>query len=147
MTNDAWAALSPRERDALVAERLGLPLEPPCGYYHRVDDAEYSDGRWSGWCYDCGSPIADVAPKPRHYTTDPAAARLVEDEIERRGLRETYAERVVEVIDPDGAEVYTSAIEIGIYTGAHRTGPLLVWALLRASPADRCLAALRVLEV
>jgi hypothetical protein len=48
-----WAALTPRERDALVAQHLDFPLEPPCPYEHDTDSAQYDDGDWTGWCYSC----------------------------------------------------------------------------------------------
>lgn len=64
-----------RELDALVVERLGLPLEPPCPRYHSVDEAEYdSQLGWDGWCYTCGKMIADVEPQAKRYSTDIAAA-------------------------------------------------------------------------
>jgi len=71
-----------RELDALVAERLGLPLEPPCPRYHDTDSAQYDEGYgWSGWCYSCGEVISAVAPEPLHYSTDIAAAWLVVERI------------------------------------------------------------------
>lgn len=64
-------------------------------------------------------------------SADPAAARLVEDEIERRGLWRAYTEALLlAVIDlPPGVDT--------IFEG---------WALIRATPEQRCRAALAAVE-
>lgn len=63
-----------------------------------------------------------------HYSGDAAAARLIEDEIERRGIGEAYIWYLAEVIGHPRHVAWSS---------------LDMFALLRATPEQRCRAALR----
>ncbi len=63
-------------------------------------------------------------------STDHAAARLVEDAIERRGLELDYTQALARLVRPDDRH------------WAVRTS----WALLRATPAERCRAALEAVR-
>jgi hypothetical protein len=143
-----------RDLDARVAERvMGTPVLGvagvcwPAGEATIVgDDGDTQEPICVGAC-NC-DVIADLAaenPGDRYwtdrlfghhhhclevvpaYSTDPAAARLVEDEIERRGLWRAYTEALLlAVIDlPPGVDT--------IFEG---------WALIRATPEARCRAAL-----
>lgn len=67
-----------------------------------------------------------------HYSTDPAAVRQVEDEIERRGLQDPYVMHLC-------AELECEAL---FEENPHRA----VWLLLRATPAERCRAAVRAVH-
>ena len=83
------------------------------------------------------------------YSTDPAAARLVEDAIERRGLVERYQDALIEVLGLD-MQVFNSAIELDPH-GPQPTVPgntfewdghAYLWVFSHATPAQRCRAAL-----
>ena len=68
-----------RELDALVAEKvMGLSKDdwdPPCFWQHSTDDCEKDSViGWMGWCYNCGTMVAEVGVEPRYYSTDIAAA-------------------------------------------------------------------------
>jgi hypothetical protein len=63
-----------REMDALLAVRLGLPLEPPCPKMHITDDAQWDRDGWAGWCYTCGESISDVPPEAAPYSTSISTA-------------------------------------------------------------------------
>ena len=147
-----------RELDALIAERLfgwrwvkypapnlsehrlltGIvpPAAPGRIYSNRTDriwqpstpDAErFSDWDTLYWWDDDGA--SDIRRGMPHYSTDIAAAVQVEDEIERRGLIRPYLDALWDV------------------TGnLYARGPQAMWALLRATPEERCQAALKALE-
>lgn len=126
-----------RKQDARVARALGWTTrEIPVGggsitYWNQPD------GRPSFW----GVDVLGVLPP---FTTDPVAARQVEDEIERRGLWERYTKALLEIINPD-AQLFSSALEHGGDPRALDI-PSTLWGLIRATPAQRCEAALKVLE-
>lgn len=73
------------------------------------------------------SPDRDDEGGLPHYTTEHAAARLVEDEIERRGLQQRYVDELL--------------------TFEREADFSAEWFLIRATPEQRCLAALRALGV
>jgi hypothetical protein len=100
-----WEAMTPRERDAEIEEKI-------FGRHPDRASRSWQDG------YAC---------EDTYYTTDPEAARLVEDEIERRELKCTY---VTELLQLCGH--YTMRGDFNEY-----------WDLVRAKPEQRCLAALR----
>jgi hypothetical protein len=79
------------------------------------------------------------------YTEDIAAAWRMEGEMERRGLMEGYVDALAEIVAPDAAHVYYSAIEV--YTSREWDGHKWAWAMVHASPLQRCLAALKVVGV
>lgn len=58
-------------------------------------------------------------------------AKLLEDRIEELGLWSEYAGALLEQV---GNPQYQSSL------------PVIVWAIVRATPEERCLAALRVIE-
>lgn len=88
LTTPRVLEMTGRELDRLLAERLGLPLEPPCPRYHTTDEAEYgrTSGTWSGWCFTCSEAIANVDREPLRYSTDIAAAWTVVDHMRARAL-------------------------------------------------------------
>ena len=120
-----WEEMAPRERDAAIAKQV-------MGWA-QVDD---KDGE-EGWGVPPGSEGVSWVGSPfqnyPHYTTDHAAARLVEDEIERRGLRNEYVRALI----APGAEEVTSYLW---YVGHDD-----LWALIRATPEQRCRAAWQVM--
>ena len=115
-TEIAWEAMTPRERDATIhhqvfgghVEHGRIPCpdnKPGCLVIHY------------GYLSD-GSPIL-------HYTTDQTAVRLVDDEIERRGLQEPYIQALDKLV-----------------TYEHESGWVWFrWGILRATPEQRCQAA------
>lgn len=94
---------------------------------HNVDGALYCDGeheksagcRWR------------VIPA---YTTDHDAARLIEDEIERRGLRRAYLLALDEIL-------FSAYCRQDDYEYLELTLDE-AWRFLRATPEERCRAAL-----
>lgn len=73
-----------------------------------------------------------VLPQIPDYTTDERDTRLVEDEIASRGLIEQYVFTLGSIVaSPDLFD----------------EDPLYQWALIRATPKDRCLAALKILGI
>jgi len=136
--------LTGRALDALIAERFELPLEVPCARYHSTDEAEYEPGHgWSGWCYTCSSAINAVPPEAQRYSTDPAACRLVEDAIERRELRYTYLDALCRELrfSTDGISGSSEHFDFSTWMAGFVSGDAL-WALIRATPEERCHAAL-----
>lgn len=83
-----------------------------------------------GWRKDGKNLGLDVP----HFSDDPALVRAVEDEIERRELQNLYA--------------YALADVLNIGDGWRYEGPggSELWALIRATPEQRCRAALKALE-
>lgn len=77
--------------------------------------------------------------RPR-WEVDPTAIRIVEDEIERRGLQERYALALADVVT-------TGSSIVDDMTLLHEEGEImLLWQLLRATPEQRCRAALRAIK-
>lgn len=110
-----WAEMIDRERDVEID---GL-LYPGWVESRRV---LLRDGK--------NSLLADLVPA---YTTDHAAARLVEDEIERRGLGSEYA------------SLLSGLVDFHPYRMGHTQDCGDLFRLVRATPAQRCEAAWRVL--
>ena len=75
--------------------------------------------------------------------TEQKTLESLEVEIERRGLQEQYATALLAEVDPDGAQIFSSAIEIDQYTSPHDSGWKVVLAIARATPAQRRDAALK----
>ena len=80
------------------------------------------------------------------------AARLVEGEIEHRGLVERYQNVLIEVLGLD-MQVFNSAIELNphfapsvVSNTFEWRGHASLWLYLRATPAQRAEAAYRVLR-
>lgn len=125
--------LQGRELDAALARALGMTVVP------FQDDEDY--------CYaDAGTSFADVVSwsPVRAYHDDLNAMRDVEDEIERRGLGEQYAEALIEVLSyPElyytmpGDDVYP---EPEIYTSFYGA-----FQVMHATAEQKARAALAVL--
>ena len=101
-----------RELDEQCALALGLTRDKwrsECyANKHSFDDYGYdpTDGTESGWCYTCGvnvnDRVADGHIAPPRFSEDHAAARLLEDEIERRELGYEYIEALIALVNvPD----------------------------------------------
>src|SRR5688572_2845978 len=95
MTSEEWGKLSPRERDALIAQTLFGIMPHRCG---EVDvftiDREWLDmGDYSYYIKGEGHYRID------DYTTDNNASRLVEAAIERRELKCSYATELLAILD------------------------------------------------
>lgn len=136
-----WSEMTPRERDIAIAERvLHIPvlvyaeskhphqgdhawLDDPANYPHITDDGE----RLSYW-QDVDRDGVAWSP-----STDYTTARLVEDEIERRGFQRTYTFALGVVLLPTD--------EKGYYI--KKTPIDSAWSLIRATPDQRCEAAWR----
>jgi hypothetical protein len=110
------------ELDALIAEMLG---------WHDIDLRPYGD-ETDEWAL--GYPPGETNPQfltPFSASLD--AARLVEDEIERRGLQESYTRALKDIVCaaspllPDQSYMFA------------------VWRFVRTTPEQRCRAALAVL--
>lgn len=87
------------------------------------------------------------------FSTDHAAARLLEDEIERRGLVEKYQNALIDVFGFD-MQVFNSAIEISSHAVCPSIpnntfqwqGHAFLWALIRATPEQKARAFLEVVK-
>lgn len=105
-----------RELDAAVAREV----------FGREVSWREADGRRTPLVVDGDEPV----PCPR-YSSDPGAAREVEEELDRRGLAEAYVDHLLKEERP----------RLGIVdTLQYRD----VWNVLHAGPARRCRAALSV---
>lgn len=102
----SWSELTPRERDAEIAQMVF---------------------RWSAADMRLLGDLRDVP----HYTTDHAACRLVEDEIERQKLQAAFTIALGEVLG------YTDQI--------HDRGAKELWEMVTATPEQRCEAAWRAM--
>lgn len=136
-----WSDLTPREKDARVAEAMGWVL---------VDETPHPEHRKRGqvtdlWYQESGGMLWRI-PHNReriNYATDfcPTVsldhARLVLDEIKRRELQSPYVRELVEILGIYGD---------GEYYDWDRQWGAAVWAILDATPDQRCEAAVTVLE-
>lgn len=113
----AWTDMTPRERDAAIAERVMGWSAVDVERERTHDGSTYF------------SPSADSDGGLPHYTTEHDAARLVEDEIERRGrlVQDRYVAALILILNPNE----------GQYHAVH------FWSLLRSTPEQRCEAAWR----
>ncbi len=122
-----WDALTPRERDLLVAEHV-------MGYRRVTDDtADYAGTRHGGEVLlppgETFASMQEWLPRrgvipfgyfvTERYTVSPREARAVEDEIARRGLGSQYAGALAGLL-----------------------GDTDLWTVIRATPEQRCRAAL-----
>ena len=104
-----------RALDIEIAQLLGWRWEGDEGgvhYLRRPNVPGYLAMRAGDDLY----PTSDLLP----YSTDHTAVRLVEDEIERRGLVGPYVKALYAIVGKQGS-----------------------WSLIRATPEQRCAAALR----
>jgi hypothetical protein len=105
-----------RELDTRIAERV-MGLTPTVDGYRTTD-----------YTYLTELP---------HYSADIAAAQKIEVEIERRGLQVRYVDALV-------ARVTTTESIVEDIIALHGTSDaLIMWRILRATPEQRCKAALR----
>jgi len=112
--------LTGRELNTAVAEKLmgwkRMPVESVFGNFMYAPP----DGSHQRW------PVGVPA-----YSSDVAAAKQVEDRIAELGLEHEYAGALLE---QTGNTQYQSSL------------PVIVWAIVRATPEERCRAALSVIE-
>lgn len=118
-----------REMDALVAERvMGWAIfthnegpNPPYWYREETDNHSFH------------------LPIPK-FSTDIAAAYAMEERIEELGLTERYIVELARIAcGYDGLPETLIRLQRGLYEDQ-------IWAMVHASPADRCRAALRAVE-
>ena len=124
--------LSGRALDAEVAEKI-------MDHVIHVDDNE-------GWCEHCGEEMMEYrlmryrqqgGREPMEtrcvpeYAESITAVAQVEDRIAELGLEHEYAGALLE---QTGNTQYQSSL------------PVIVWAIVRATPEERCRAALSVIE-
>ena len=134
---EPWAAMNDRERGGALAVVIGIPVlaygehqgdiqwfDDPGNYPYITDDGD----RLIYW----GQPQEDG--DDWQPTTDPAAARLVEDEIERRGRWYWYMLQLYQIA--------CDAPEMESIRFLHFNE---IWFMLHATPAQRCEAAWRAL--
>lgn len=140
-----------RELDALVAENvrgwhwvsyLGVSvlLSPEWHLNYDMQEGlrfpskrEHIDGQWfvntgvhpKEWDYDCYPPF-------KYYSTDIAATWEMEEMIEQRGLNLRYTQALISVLVSEGL--------------APEHDEELWWALIHASPYQRCRAALKAIS-
>lgn len=118
-----WEAMTPRERDAEIAQTFFGITPHRCGEMDvfTIDRVWLEEGDYSYYVEGEGHYRID------EYTTDYNAVSLVESAIGRRELKCTY---VTELLQLCGH--YTMRGDFNEY-----------WDLVRAKPEQRCLAALR----
>jgi len=129
----SWADLTDRARGVAIAVAIGVPVRPyeerrdhqwldnPDNYPYVTDDGE----RLIYWRAPNEDGF-DWGPTSNH-----AAARLVEDEIERRGASYTYVRELRKLLP--------------IPQSMHANSDTHVFMFLRATPEQRCEAAWRAL--
>lgn len=155
-----------RELDAKVARVLGLEVlgggwaypDPEADYWH------VQDRKWGGrslqpvYLAHCVCELyADEEPDEwtpekvlghypgclevvAHYSTDIAAARIMEDWIEEHRRKKRYVGALCNICQiPDEALYYDAINWITTYNG--------LWALIHATPEQRCRAFIKAMEV
>lgn len=124
-----WEEMTPREQDASIHHQIfGNHVE-----YGHVPCPDNKQG-----CLVAHFGFTSNGVPIPLYTTDHAACRLVEDEIERRELWGTYLSALVDILDIYGYDAWYDW---------DRQWVSAVRDILRATPEQRCHAALRALEV
>lgn len=73
------------------------------------------------------------------YSTDMAAVWAVEEHIKERGLVKEYIDALSDMLAPDDDFVSYDGIEWATYDG--------LWALIHATPQQRCTAALKAVGI
>lgn len=96
------------------------------GPYPTADECKHTPVAY--WQEPNGSCVYEV--DECLFSTDQAAARLVEDEMERRGeqAQDDYMRALIQILSPDWSTAG------------------MIWKVLRATPEQRCLAALKTVE-
>lgn len=130
MTSEPWSSMTDRERDAALATLLGMSSQEEETYWPNTELV---------WRDKDGMKV----PAPT-FTTSLDAMRLVEDEIEQRGLQEVYIRAFVDILEFPDIEVFDSAIE----TNSPHAPAMwdVLWQIAHATPAQRAEAAWRVLR-
>jgi len=102
--------------------RAGRALDAECarvlGYVRRGD----------AWVAPLHWLFNDEPPILPYFSSDLIAARLLEDEIERRGLQDEYIRVLLAIVAPDRSTVGT------------------FWLILRATPSQRSRAFLKAVK-
>lgn len=119
-----------RELDAACARAMGQTDFTHPGFFWEEGTMDDGKDRWSGfYCPRCHTSEARKdRPCVRCYSTNSVAARLLEDEIERRGMRLIYIHALLQTA-------------LSSFRGQN-TGSDLHWALIRATPEQRARAFL-----
>jgi len=78
-----------------------------------------------------------VYPVP--YSQDYTCAAVLEDEIRMRGLTNQYIEALSQVVAPEYASIFNSAIELDRH-GADINGHEFMWRMAHATPEQRARA-------
>ncbi len=150
-----WAALTARQRDALVAERImGRDIRVASSHeWERTEDGEIDTEAWDtdghngpyclrckyGFCIFCegeeGYTKQPCQPYYPHCTTSLESACQVEDAIGQRGLTEQYIDALISVCELDHIRFTGRGTDVQCDHSA-------LWPLIRATPEQRCHAAL-----
>jgi hypothetical protein len=123
-----WAEMNTFERSVFVAEKI-------LGAHH---DPRFPGDVVGYWVFPNGDRL--LSGEIPDYADDHNAARLVEDEIERRGLQEEYIKALTRQLD---LNVFVASAS-GDYR-AFEFHPDEAWAFLHAAPEKRCRAALQAI--
>lgn len=114
-----------RGLDAACAKALGWANVAPDCHVHDGKDWCGTDPSGTGGYYGTGRKIVP------HFSTDRAAAVVLENEIQRRGLQERYVEALYPLV---------GAWQFGMSTAEQ-------WLLIRATPEQKCKAFLEAVSV
>lgn len=119
-----------RELDEACARAMGLKSDSGrCGVCGWPLHDSIAEGCTPGYCSQ-RPPPAVRWDEPPPFSSNHAAARQLEDEIERRGLQDEYAYKLI--------------IESSAYCEDRQTA--FAWALLRATPEQRARAFLEAMR-
>lgn len=139
-----WNELAPRERDALIAEKVMEWVQVHPDLWERPGE------QWPAYTGERTIRTPCVSFRP---TSDYNACRLADEEIARRGLIEKYQNALVNILDLD-MQVFNSAIELNPHHAPEVPentfewmGHAYLWLYSHATADQKCHAALKALGV
>lgn len=141
---------------------MNTPLTPATIESLQGRELDAAVAEWMGWtnilhrCYvpygvnTCGNNPSGEGGYDGHgrmeipyYSESPASMLEVENEIERRGLTEKYIEALSEIVAPECASIFNSAIELDRH-GEDIDGHNFLWRIRHATPEQCAWAVLMV---
>jgi len=138
-TTDEVNALQGRELDNAVAEWMG--------YKNIQSDCYTPSGKDT-----CGTHPLGVGGFDGHgrvvipnYSENITAMLEVRDEIQKRGLTEPYIEALSQVVAPEYASIFNSAIELDRH-GVDINGHEFMWRMAHATPEQRARAVVLMVQ-